>query len=154
MPLQYMRLQLGNQRTESQRYTNSVLLHHYWVFGLFPSIGILTYSRSWALLEELSIVRPSRTPTAFYGTRRFNTVFKRALHWSLPWTISIQSTPSHPISLRSILHLRLGHFRNRLNFYGEELLAPRPTPKLEDHPLSAVRDCLFSISAAALQNWW
>jgi hypothetical protein len=25
-------------------------------------------------------------------------------------------------------------------FYGEELLAPRPTPKLEDHPLSAVRD--------------
>jgi hypothetical protein len=26
--------------------------------------------------------------------------------------------------------------------YGEEILSPRPTPKLEDHPLS-VRDCLF-----------
>ncbi|PNF43225.1 hypothetical protein B7P43_G14876, partial [Cryptotermes secundus] len=26
-------------------------------------------------------------------------------------------------------------------FYGEELLAPHPTPKLEGHPLSAVRDC-------------
>jgi hypothetical protein len=25
--------------------------------------------------------------------------------------------------------------RNKLIFYGEELLAPRPTPKLEDHPL-------------------
>jgi len=24
--------------------------------------------------------------------------------------------------------------------YGEKLLAPRPTPKLEDHPFSAVRD--------------
>jgi hypothetical protein len=24
---------------------------------------------------------------------------------------------------------------NKLIFYGEELLAPRPTPKLEDHPL-------------------
>jgi len=24
------------------------------------------------------------------------------------------------------------------------LLAPRPTPKLEDHPLSAVCDCLFN----------
>jgi hypothetical protein len=36
-------------------------------------------------------------------------------------------------------------FRNKLNFYGEELLAPRPTPKLEDHHLSAVRDCLFNI---------
>jgi hypothetical protein len=39
------------------------------------------------------------------------------------------------------------NFRNKLIFYGEELLAPRPTPKLEDHPLSAVRDCLFNIFA-------
>jgi hypothetical protein len=39
-------------------------------------------------------------------------------------------------------------FRNKLAFYGEELLAPRPTPKLENHPLSAVCDCLFSIFAA------
>ena len=35
-------------------------------------------------------------------------------------------------------------------FYGEELLALRPTPKLEDHPLSAVRDFLFNILAATL----
>jgi hypothetical protein len=35
-------------------------------------------------------------------------------------------------------------------FHGEELLAPRPTPKLEDHPLSAVRDCLFSLLAATI----
>jgi hypothetical protein len=35
-------------------------------------------------------------------------------------------------------------------FYGEELLAPRPTPKLEGHPLSAVRDCLFNIFTATL----
>ena len=37
-----------------------------------------------------------------------------------------------------------------MRFYGEDLLAPRPTPKLEDHPLSAVRDCLFNIFAATL----
>jgi hypothetical protein len=30
-----------------------------------------------------------------------------------------------------------------LNFYGEELLAPRPTPKLDYHPLSSVHNCLF-----------
>jgi hypothetical protein len=30
-------------------------------------------------------------------------------------------------------------------FYGEGLLPPRPTPKLEDHPSSAVRGCLFNI---------
>ena len=35
-------------------------------------------------------------------------------------------------------------------FYGEELLAPRPTLNLEDHPLSAVSDCLFNIFAATM----
>jgi hypothetical protein len=49
---------------------------------------------------------------ALYGTRKFITVFTRALHWSLFWARSIQSIPSHPISRRSILilfnHLRLG----------------------------------------------
>ena len=30
------------------------------------------------------------------------------------------------------------------------MLAPRPTPKLEDHPLSAVHDCLFNLFAATL----
>jgi hypothetical protein len=35
-------------------------------------------------------------------------------------------------------------------FYGEELLAHRPTPKLEYHPSSAVRHCLFNIFAVAL----
>jgi hypothetical protein len=44
-------------------------------------------------------------------------------------------------------------FRKKLIFYGEELLGPRPPPKLEDHPLSAVRDCLFNIFASTLQNW-
>ena len=34
-------------------------------------------------------------------------------------------------------------------FYSEVLLAPRPTPKL-DHPLSAVRDCLFNIFSATI----
>jgi hypothetical protein len=38
-------------------------------------------------------------------------------------------------------------------FYGEQLLAPRPIPKLEDDPFSAVRDFLFSVSAATLHNW-
>ena len=30
------------------------------------------------------------------------------------------------------------------------MVAPRPTPKLEDQPLSAVRDCLFNFFAATL----
>jgi hypothetical protein len=31
-------------------------------------------------------------------------------------------------------------FRNKASIYGEELLAPHPTQKLEEHPLSVVRD--------------
>jgi hypothetical protein len=41
---------------------------------------------------------------------------------------------------------------NLVIFYGEELLAHRPTPKQEDHPLSAVRDCLFKVFAATLHK--
>jgi hypothetical protein len=33
-----------------------------------------------SLFEELSIVQPLKNPAAFYGTRRFNTMFTRALH--------------------------------------------------------------------------
>ena len=41
---------------------------------------------------------------------------------------------------------------NTIRFYREELLALRPTPKPEHHPLSAVRDCLFNIFAATLHT--
>jgi len=47
----------------------------------------------------------------------------------------------------------LKHFVKIQIFYGEGLLATRTTPKLEDHPLSAVRDCLFSIFVATLRIW-
>ena len=61
----------------------------------------------------------------------------------VPATCPYQSiSPGPRLSLQTV--------RNRICFYGEELLAPRPNPKLEDHPLSAVRDCLFNIFAATL----
>jgi hypothetical protein len=44
----------------------------------------------------------------------------------------------------------LWQFEASLFFYSEQLLAPRPAPKLEDHPLSAVCNCLFSIFATTL----
>jgi hypothetical protein len=47
---------------------------------------------------------------------------------------------------------RFETFRNTLRSYGKWLLGPRPTPKLEDHPLTAVRDCLFSIFAATFRH--
>jgi hypothetical protein len=43
-------------------------------------------------------------------------------------------------------------FHDYDSFYDEELSAPRPTLKLEDHPLSAVRDYLFNTFAATLHT--
>jgi hypothetical protein len=68
-------------------------------------VYLLLYFRRWALLEKLPIVQPIKNFPAFYETRSFITMFTRALHWSLSWTRLIQSIPSHPISLRSILIL-------------------------------------------------
>jgi hypothetical protein len=54
----------------------------------------------------------------------------------------------------SLLWNRRAHYHIQGWFLdGEELLAPRPTPNLEAHPLSTVRDCLFSISAATIHMW-
>jgi hypothetical protein len=62
------------------------------------------------LLEKLTGRQLVKKFPAFYGTRRFITALTRA---------------------RPRLCIV---FRNIVFFYGEELLAPRPTPKLEDHP--------------------
>jgi len=64
----------------------------------------------------------------------------------VPILRSYQSTSPGPrLSVRT--------FRNEIRFYGEELLAPLPTPKLEDHPSSTVHDCLFNIFATTLHIW-
>jgi hypothetical protein len=70
--------------------------------GIYLLLNQLT-SWSWALLEKPTVVQLLKNPPIFYGTRKFITVFTRALHWSLSCARSIQSTPSYPISLRSIL---------------------------------------------------
>jgi hypothetical protein len=41
-------------------------------------------------------------------------------------------------------------FCKKAGFYGEVLSAPLSIPKLEDCPLSVVRDCLFNVFAATL----
>ena len=40
-----------------------------------------------------------------------------------------------------------------LYFYGDELLATRPIPKLEKYPFSTVRYCLFNKFVATFHSW-
>ena len=65
-------------------------------------------------------------------------------HVSFPLLKSYQRISS------GLRHIYL--FRHKASFYGEELLAPRPTPKLEDHRLPAVRNCLFNIFVVTLHT--
>jgi hypothetical protein len=107
------------------------------------------------LLEKLTDLQLAKKFPAFYGA-----------HSSLPHSQEPATCPypkpaqssTYPTShFRSYqrknpaLRLRL-IFRKRIHFHGEDLLAPHPTPKLEDHPSSATHDCLFKIFTATLHN--
>jgi hypothetical protein len=66
-----------------------------------------------------------------YGTRRFIiTVFTKARHWTLSWASWIQ--PCQRIS-PGPRHFET--FRNKLLFYGEDILAPRPNLQAGGPPL-------------------
>ena len=56
-----------------------------------------------------------------------------------------QIDPVHAVTSHfSKIHFNTNHrVATWLSFYGEELLAHRPTFKLEDRPLSAVSDCFI-----------
>ena len=99
-----------------------------WLF----TFALLTYLFTpWSrvLLEKLTGSQLVIKFPAFYETRRFITAFTSASHLFLSWA----NNPGP--------RLYLSIFRNKICLHGEELLAPRPNPKLEDHPLSAVGDC-------------
>jgi hypothetical protein len=61
----------------------------------------------------------------------------------------------HPRSVPFCQRIRPGPrlfrtLRNKLGVLRWGVVSPRPTPKLADHPLSALRNCLFNIFAATL----
>jgi hypothetical protein len=71
-----------------------------------PSVKGLTNSIELNTTRETTTrERPLDSLPAFFGTRRFNTKFTRALHLFQSWARPIQSTSPHPNSPRSILIL-------------------------------------------------
>jgi len=79
------------------------------------------------------------------------------------WTVTPKSTPTIPNNFVQVPNLTsifqcVGRakrsvpsctFRSKVSFYGEDLTTCGPNPKLMDHALSAIRDCLFNIFAAS-----
>jgi len=71
-----------------------------------PRISMKKYLATWSrVLEKLIITQPIKKFPAFYGTKRFITVFTRVRHWFLSWARWIESTLPHHICLSSILIL-------------------------------------------------
>ena len=82
--------------------------------------------------KRLNIFFTSYPPRRWFHTNLLQT----------PLVLSLSGT--HRMTFRTAT------YRMFLNnaFYREGLLAPRPTPKLEDYPSSAVRDCFFCLFVA------
>ena len=102
------------------------------------------------LTEKLRGPQPLKKFLAFYGNRMFITAFTNSRLLSLSSARSIQSILLFRLYRKISLVTRLLCLVCNKVKVKEELLAPRPTPKVEDYPLSAVRNCLFNIFAATL----
>jgi len=74
-----------------------------------------------------------------------DSMFQVSLQFSVAWVVL-----KNPSNFKILCH-----FCNKLFFffYGEELFAPRPTSRPEEHPFSAVGYCLFNVFAAILHIW-
>jgi hypothetical protein len=93
------------------------------------------------MVVRLSALRTGRAllPTSYYLSKFNLNIILPPTSWSFIKRIRLSSR---------LMYV----FRNRLIFNGE-VLTPRPFPKLKDHPLSFVRDCLFNIFVPNLHIW-
>jgi hypothetical protein len=137
-----------------------------------PCLEITSVKNSYFLLTPWSRVLPEELNgfqlikkfPAFYGTRIFIAAFTSARQLSLSSASSIQSIPPHPTSWKSILSLFRCWGLTRVSVQVRESCKYFVTgyvftvrsfyhlaQKLGDHPLSAVRDCLFNIFATTIR---
>ena len=130
--------------------------------------GSLPHSQASATCPILGQPNPVHIPTS-----HLLEIHRNIIHPSTPrspqWSLSLRFPHQDPIRPPLLTHTR--HMPSPLvtsglfcllrkhptckyfltwMFYRERLLAPRPTPQMEDHPLSPVHDCLFNLFAAIL----
>jgi hypothetical protein len=85
-------------------------------------------------VPNLSQMHPVQTFPLYLPNIHFNIIF--------PYPFTVPDQVRGPVS----------HFITTWLLYRDKLLAHSSIPKLEDHPYSAVHDCLFKIFAATIRN--
>ena len=109
-------------------------------------------------IPTLSNIDPVRAPTSHFLKINLNIILP-STPASSEWSLSFGFPHQNPVLtcpfLRSYQSISPGPrsswtVRNMIRFHGVELLAHRPTPKLEDQPLSAVHDWNLNIFTCTL----
>jgi hypothetical protein len=65
------------------------------------------WSNFWLHLQKLTDVLLSCKFLAFYGNRRFITMFRSLQRWSLPWAVRLHSTPFRSLSFKIPFYIAL-----------------------------------------------
>jgi hypothetical protein len=105
------------------------------------------------LLSHLTSCTPTKSKLFRANNFLAAAVSERALYRLLTFQVPNLMSPFHCLGRTEVLFQVRGFpYKCFVTRYGEELLAPRPTPKPEGHLLSAARDCLFNIIASTLHT--
>jgi len=104
------------------------------------------------LLEKLTGFQLVKKFPAFYGTRRFITTVTSTYHLSLTWASSIQSTPPHPTSWRSIFHNHTHHEKYTAQIIQHSVSGAKKSNKLSRMTDFQISIQMFSFILLAISN--
>ena len=134
------------------------------MFCLYNTFHVLSLTPEGLCMATISVILHSRQNYHTLHTlpkTNYHTSFQNNKWHSLTLTYTDLSHSMFQISCQFLLLIPKDQleseaflmFHNIPSFYGKELLALYSNPKLENHPLSAVRECLFNTFSATLHIW-